>query len=438
MHNIVSVFVVYTAWCLLDGLNMLWIYEKCLQFEKRPVPKKCWFWVALMLGISYLYGSQQIPDLFHKGISDAINLPYFFKLLLLIWCFYPRRKKDVLLVVLYQLLVITISQQMYLLIKTDTVGFHELFFMDLFQVAAAALITVCLMLIHFFQKNNILKIYFEELSTAQCVWFCVVLLITNLIEACIFVLYPGDLFLRIASGLNVIVICALVVHFIVIRESETRKGRMIAFCNEQMEKMSDCYQVAEQREIQTKKFRHDIKNLLLVLYSMVEQQENEQALEYIEKMSAICKNITPKYDTGNYVANTLLTAKCVAAEKCNTEIVFQGCIPQEVESVDLVILLSNMLDNALEACEKVEGKKSICIDSSFEKQIWVITVRNPTAQVVKIRKNRAATTKQNKELHGYGLQNMERVVKKYEGSLNLACSDGIFDARASLIFNTNA
>lgn len=62
-------------------------------------------------------------------------------------------------------------------------------------------------------------------------------------------------------------------------------------------------------------------------------------------------------------------------QKINTDIQFQGHIPAEIENVDLVILLSNILDNALDACEQIEGTKTVLIDSILQKNIWILVVK---------------------------------------------------------------
>lgn len=64
--------------------------------------------------------------------------------------------------------------------------------------------------------------------------------------------------------------------------------------------------------------------------------------------------------------------------------------------------------------------------------MWILSVKNPVETDVKIQKNRIETTKRNKELHGYGIQNMQRVVKKHDGNLKFTCKDGIFSVRVML------
>lgn len=227
-------------------------------------------------------------------------------------------------------------------------------------------------------------------------------------------------------------ICLLMSQLIVVRESDMRKGKIIDVLDAQMNKVTGYYNEVIALEDQTKKFRHDIKNLFLILRAMIEKGEDGKALQYLDKMSDLCKQTKNRYDTGNFVADTLLSAKATVAETMQTEILFQGCIPVEIENVDLVILLANLLDNALEACEQIAGKKTVTIDSVLQKHLWILVVKNPSEREVRIKHNWIATTKSNKQIHGFGIQNVERVAQKYNGSLALACKEKIFTASVML------
>ena len=92
------------------------------------------------------------------------------------------------------------------------------------------------------------------------------------------------------------------------------------------------------------------------------------------------------------------------------------------------------MDNAIEAAKCVEGERKVEIHSILKKNIWILSVKNPCVRDVVIRENRIETTKEGKESHGFGLSNIERVAKKYGGSLKLSCENRVFTARATLMF----
>ncbi|MGN0482236.1 MAG: sensor histidine kinase [Lachnospiraceae bacterium] len=304
---------------------------------------------------------------------------------------------------------------------------------DLCEVIAAVFLMVFLLVLLLARKNNILKIYFGDLPVFQYIVFCMVLFGANLLESDVRMEYPDAKLLKVLAVGNVAMVCIMMIQMILVRESDTRKEKVIDVLDEQMKKVTDYYYAMTEQEEQTRKFRHDIKNLLFALHSMVEQEENDKAMEYIEEMNGLCQRTTQKYDTGNFIADALLSAKSSVAANSNTEIRFDGFIPSEgIENVDMVILLSNIVDNAVEACEKISGQKTISIESVLQKQMWILSVKNPVETDVKIQKNRIETTKRNKQLHGYGIQNMQRVVKKHDGNLKFTCKDGVFSVRVML------
>ena len=118
----------------------------------------------------------------------------------------------------------------------------------------------------------------------------------------------------------------------------------------------------------------------------------------------------------------------------NISMTVTGNIPaNRIEDVSLVILISNLLDNAIEAAKRVDGERKIEIQSILKKSVWILSVKNSCVQDVVIRENRIDTTKDNKEAHGFGLSNIERVTKNYSGKLQLSCKDKVFTARTTIM-----
>jgi sensor histidine kinase YesM len=304
--------------------------------------------------------------------------------------------------------------------------------LGLCEIGAELFITSLLILGLYMRRNNIIRVYFGELTLGQCILFCIALLTANYLDVWLMNFNYTNFMLVLLSKANVIIISLLMIQLMIERERDVRKSKVIDIMDEQMHKATDYYNEVIELEAQTKKFRHDIKNLLLSLRFLIEKDKNEEALEYLDNMNALCKNTTNKYDTGNFVADMLISAKSTVAENIDTDILFEGYIVNEIANVDMVILLSNILDNAIEACEQINGKKTITIKSYLEKHLWVMTVENPTKKDVKIIKNHIDTTKDDKQIHGFGIQNIQRVVKKYNGSLVLDCKKGVFSVKAML------
>ena len=439
MKTIGCVLCLYTIWASLDFVNLFLIYDKFLMVERKTLKKSGGIWIGLMLLISYMHGLQCADIMYNKILFWIVYFSYYLKMIPVLWSLFLGRKKDVLLVLFYQLMVATLAQGIYLFADNPFSNMlYDLFVNDLCEVVATLVITVLLLFLLLIRRNNIIKVYFGDLSVSQYLVFCMVLFASNLLEVDVIMEYPDNIFLKVLSAENVIVVCIFMFQMIIVRESGTRREKVIEVLEEHMKKVTDYYYAMIELENQTRKFRHDIKNLLFALHSMIEQGENEKTLEYLEEMNDLCQRTTKKYDTGNFIADALLSAKSSVALNSNIEICFDGFIPSDgVETVDMVILLSNIVDNAVEACEKISGQKKIIIESVLQKHMWILLVKNPVETDVMIKKNKIETTKKNKELHGYGIQNMQRVVKKQNGNLKFSCKDGIFEVRVMLQLKKN-
>ena len=97
-----------------------------------------------------------------------------------------------------------------------------------------------------------------------------------------------------------------------------------------------------------------------------------------------------------------------------------------ISEEDLVILLVNLLDNAIEACEKLAENRVIQFKMVMEEKELVLSVRNPVKEAVRIRDRRIATGKSDKSRHGIGLSNVDTVIRKYDGTSVLKCDNGWF------------
>lgn len=95
---------------------------------------------------------------------------------------------------------------------------------------------------------------------------------------------------------------------------------------------------------------------------------------------------------------------------------------------DINIILSNLFDNALEACT-LTSEKVLKLSIKYSKGIFQIAMENSHCNSFKMVKNTYVSTKPNSELHGYGLKNIEWIVKKYHGNVEYEHNDYMFFAK---------
>jgi len=83
---------------------------------------------------------------------------------------------------------------------------------------------------------------------------------------------------------------------------------------------------------------------------------------------------------------------------------------------ELCILLGNLLDNAIEACEKLEEKKRMVkIEVRKHHSMFMLIVENSCEAHAQVRKGIFRTTKKDDRMHGYGIHNVRKTVKNRGG-----------------------
>ncbi len=199
---------------------------------------------------------------------------------------------------------------------------------------------------------------------------------------------------------------------------------------DQIEKQTEYYDNIKQIYSEFRSFRHDFKNHLLCIRSLLAENETEKATDYISDIEGGLEREKQDFDTGNIIVDSLLSDKKAKALKSGTRIEFTGFVPtMGLSNVDACIIFSNAIDNAIEACAKDQSgqDKVISIKSDFKKGYYFLTISNPVFESVNFKgKNQLVTSKENKTLHGLGVPNIIRAVHKYEGTVDISAEDNRF------------
>lgn len=212
--------------------------------------------------------------------------------------------------------------------------------------------------------------------------------------------------------------------------------REIQVSRERIKNQMDMYRYMETVYSEQRKKVHEFKNQLGCLNGLMEGGNYEEMERYLGKLT---DNWTGEMDyihTNHVIVNSILNQKYKYAKSMGIPILFAvndlGELP--IGEEDIVILLANLLDNAIEACQKVmERDKMIKFRFLKEENKITISIRNPVQETVKITAGRLETTKKNPEEHGIGMANIQRVVEKYGGENIWSYRDGYFTQ--SIIFH---
>ena len=218
-------------------------------------------------------------------------------------------------------------------------------------------------------------------------------------------------------------------HDISYMEKQKHNGtKYILLMKEEMEKQK--YEEIRASIEQNKELVHDTKNHYLVISEYVKNQEYEKLENYVDEIRRNFVKINPQIYTGNHVVDLILGQKRILAVQKGID--FQLDVTPlsslTMEEREICSLFGNLLDNALEACEKVTDKerKKISIKIEQHMQMLFLEIKNGTDKLPAKSGHTFLTSKQDKSLHGYGLKSVERIVTRYDGDLAYEMEDEMF------------
>jgi sensor histidine kinase regulating citrate/malate metabolism len=169
--------------------------------------------------------------------------------------------------------------------------------------------------------------------------------------------------------------------------------------------------------------RHDTKNYLLCIEELLKDNNTDEAIRYIQALKEEKLSNTRKYvNTHSDVVNAIINSKFSKCQDNNIAIDYNitGDF-SNVSDVDISILLSNLLDNSIEACLKcnIDTTPKIFISICDEKGYLHIVVKNTIKKSVLERNPTLKTTKSNNKYHGFGTLTIRDIVNKYDGSIDV-------------------
>ncbi len=162
--------------------------------------------------------------------------------------------------------------------------------------------------------------------------------------------------------------------------------------------------------------KHDMKNHMLVLAAYLEEGDYASAQKYTSEILDNLNSIHSYIETDNSLMNYILNQKLEKARrmKITVKAEVENLSFEKVESMDFTAILSNMLDNAIEACEK-EERKDLRVVVGRRRGYETILVKNRISQSVLSVNSSLESEKGEKNSHGFGIKQIRSLVEKYDG-----------------------
>lgn len=176
---------------------------------------------------------------------------------------------------------------------------------------------------------------------------------------------------------------------------------------------------------------HDYKNQIRTMQVLLKDGDAQSAVELAERLTESISVDMAAVDTKHPVVNAVLNQKYHAAREQGVSMIFRVSDMREIRlnEEEIVILLSNLLDNAIRECVKIvqNGRKAvISIKLVQEAGKMIFSVKNPVMEKAEAADGIAASP--DGGMHGVGLLNVQAVIDKYYGDFAVSCDGEKFQA----------
>lgn len=209
------------------------------------------------------------------------------------------------------------------------------------------------------------------------------------------------------------------------------EGKIIT-ANEIIQSQKEQYIAMIDHNSHIAKIQHDNKHLFLGLLSEMKRGNYDVVMNGLSEACEICgKDIV----MDNSIIESIVNIKSREACEKGISVDYENRNLREItiSPVDIAIVLGNALDNAIEACEKIDtyDEKIVYLYVALKGDTLVISIKNPVINNINI--NNLESNKDDKMLHGFGVISMKQIATKYNGEVLFKCENNVFNTTIVLI-----
>ena len=352
-------------------------------------------------------------------------------------CYYFQLKiwKAFFLFLLYQGLcfatdygLLIISQNFIINISADALVSST---MSLMMGSVSQMLVFCIILIlrRYFENENL-----EVLTKSEWVRLSVFPVFSIISIIAIYMNF-GDInsvkqkniLLCIAFGmLSMNILVFYMIYGILVRELQINEDKIFL---ERVKSETEIYRQASINYENQRKREHEYKNEMMLISSLIGLKEYDKANSVIEKFNNKSSCRINFIDTNNIIINAIINAKYEEMKEKDILFVFKfnDLSALNIEDRDIVIILSNLLNNAITASEKCkDGDRVIKIKIWDTDKKVIISVINTYFTLPIIENGKYKTTKKDETLHGIGIDNIMETINKYNGTSAIRNDDKYF------------
>ncbi len=204
--------------------------------------------------------------------------------------------------------------------------------------------------------------------------------------------------------------------------------RLKSINEERMKAELHLWQELKEKDEKQKQLMHDYNNMMIVANGLLKEHKIAELKNYMANLSTEYKSAHSLISTGDELVDILINHKHEKALNNQITLItkLSNLSTSAIKSEDLIIIIGNLLDNAIEYCLKTDlPEKVIYLFIENSENEYSILVRNPLLEKPIIKNNIIESSK-NKGNHGIGLSNVKKVAEKYKGEIIINTDNGYF------------
>lgn len=353
------------------AVNIITVFIVTLNYESNLKKK--------MVSVTFIYIFMLVPELLISALTNYFNFPMF-------ETGYYRNISGIIIVRILTYLEALIFYNIKTLKRHQTVGG--------IQWAATIFIPISTLFLKIFLIDS------ESSTKTEIIISTIIIFMINLLT---FYLYDA------------------------LSASYIQKTKATVLAKEKEMYYNQCMMMQESTE-NLQRFKHDINNQFISMQQLIVTKKYDELEKQVLNLSEQL-NITKIYShTGNITVDSIINYKLNSLTSNNVEITTEIAVPEtlSIEINDIVALVGNILDNAIYALKEVNPPGKLYFKMVYSRGRILIKETNNFETEIKYVNGEITSTKSDSLEHGLGLKNIEKIVKKYNGYMDIEHSSNIF------------
>ena len=347
-------------------------------------------------------------------------------------CQIYNSKQYIKLILSVTIIIINIASEMIVsgvLMLTKTINFNEINSdPQLFAIGTliSKFIMFLLVLIVHFGKR---KLNVENISIKYLVILSVLPLTTLsmliIMYQVMFVIDNTKLKLMFIISSILLIFSNIITFSVINRQNSLAKAEYeLKLLKDNIDEQTKHYTELQSSHEEIRQIRHNIKSMCIGTIAELKVGKTDNAIEQLQSNIDIIEKSSKTIDTGHPSIDSIIENKLIKCDELNitANLSYQYRELITVNEIEIAVIVGNILDNAIEACQKVDcSEKEIWGSIVVDRQNIIINIKNTA-----ISSNNLKTSKIDKKSHGYGLKSISHIAKKYNGYAKFSFNDNIF------------